>query len=104
MCIKTYKCAKCGTEQTFDVPMSAPTADQHQLLRFCGPCKKNSIFERVYTPTAFSFGMMTARYGGQVAGVSGWGTHTLDYGKNGSDLVTGRAQEAAQRIQPAVVE
>ena len=47
---------------------------------------------------------MTKRFTGQVAGVSGWGTHTLDYGKKDSDLVAGRAQEAEREIKPAVAD
>lgn len=104
MTLKTYSCDSCETEIVRDISMNAPVEQQRALIEFCERCCSEQRFGRVYLPIAVSFGMLTKRYTGQQAAVSGWGTHNLDYGKSGSDLVTGRAQEAANRIEPAVVD
>jgi hypothetical protein len=105
MCLKTFECQGCGTNLVLDIPMTAPNSEQFSQTEWCSRCQKTSTFQRVYAPVAFGFGLMTRKYTGQQAAVEGWGgVHSLEYPNPKSDLITGRAQEAAQRIQPAVVE
>jgi NAD-dependent SIR2 family protein deacetylase len=98
--LKNYSCEGCGSVITRDVPMTAPRDQQSSQTEWCPKCQGTKTFQREYSPVAFTFGMLTHKYTGQAAAVNGWGTHKLDYDTK-SDLATGRAQEAAQRIQPA---
>lgn len=93
MAIRTYECDKCGARVSEDVPMSDPA--RFKMIRGCTKCRQPQVFQRVFDPTYGTFGMYTRRYTGQGAAVKGWGTHNLDYGKYGSDLVAGRASEIA---------
>lgn len=102
MILKTFSCVECSTNVVLDVPMTAPKEEQESQLSWCPECEKIQHLHRVWVPTAFTFGLLTKRYTGQQAAVSGWGTHSLDYGKAGSDLTTGRAQEAARYVEPKV--
>ena len=104
MILKTFSCPECSTNLVLDVPMTAAKDAQQTQTEWCPKCQRTTNFQRVWTPTAFAFGLMTKRFTGQAAGVSGWGTHTLDYGKKNSDLVAGRAQEAEREIKPAVAD
>jgi len=105
MCLKDFECS-CGNRITKDVPMTAEKQQQHSQIEWCAKCQRTKIFQRVYSPVAVAFGMLAGKPGfrKQAAAVNGWGTYTTDYGKAGSDLVTGRAQEAARNIKPAVVD
>lgn len=92
--LRQFECRVCETHIELEMAMSAPAIFSKDLL--CGNCHKMTTFDVIFSPTYITAGMYTKRYTGQTAAVKGWGTHNLDYGKAGSDLLAGRATEAAK--------
>jgi hypothetical protein len=93
---KSYTCTECGDEQFPHVEGGANTPNTLKLG--CDRCGTAKTFSKTAGMPYTTFGMLTHQYTGQAAAVRGWGTHNLDYGKKGSDLIDGRAIEATQRF------
>lgn len=88
-----FMCSRCNDEIFVDISVKESTPET--IERICEECG-NSLFESIATAPYFTFGLHARRANGQnVSAVKGWGTHVLDYGKKGSDLVKGRANEIA---------
>lgn len=97
MVYDNYECSKCGHVME-NIRESAKQRPEKIMVANCLPCGKSRKFDFIPAAPYTTFGMLTAKYTGQKAAVSGWGTHNLDYGKGGSDLVAGRAREIALQV------
>lgn len=96
MANRTYGCGKCDWVLEVNVPVSDPCPQK--ITRKCQECNRRRVFHRVILRAPYvGFGMTPWKYSGQAAAVKGWGTHALDYPKEGSDLIRGRAMEAAAK-------
>lgn len=91
--LREYECGICDSYYAEEVPMIDPA--NLSVVRLCIVCKKVTTFQRIFSPTYMTFGLYTKKYTGQECAVKGWGTHGLDYSNPKSDLISGRATEAA---------
>lgn len=91
--VRKYECEGCAFIHTEIRSMSDPSV--LSMIRQCEQCGNDTKFELLFEAPYITAGMLTKKYTGQTAAVQGWGTYNLDYGKSKSDLVAGRAREAA---------
>lgn len=87
-----YNCTNCGDEIYINIPITESSPDR--ITEHCARCSEKREFDHSIGAPYVTFGMLTKKYTGQQAAVNGWGTYATDYKK--SDLVAGRAREAAE--------